>query len=144
LLIDTHIWVWMALGAADQMSRATVTALKDAAASDRLLVSAASVWEVALKAAKGTLRVSTDLHAWVMTQRERTGLRVLPLSPAVLIDATLLPPWIRRGDAREHKDPNDRFIVATARRRNAVLVTCDREILDYAGRGYVTAYDARP
>jgi PIN domain nuclease of toxin-antitoxin system len=134
----------MAVGAADQMSRAAAEALRDAAATDRLLISAASVWEIALKSAKGTLRISTDLHAWVGMQRKRTGLRVLPLSPAVLIDATLLPPWIRRGDAKEHKDPNDRFIVATARRRNAVLVTCDREILDYAGQGHVTVFDARP
>jgi hypothetical protein len=30
------------------------------------------------------------------------------------------------------RDPNDRFIVATARRWNAVLVTCDGPVLDYS------------
>ncbi len=37
----------------------------------------------------------------------------------------------------------DRFIVATARRRGAILATCDQVILDYADDGYVTVYDAR-
>jgi PIN domain nuclease of toxin-antitoxin system len=52
--------------------------------------------------------------------------------------------WIRRADGRPHRDPNDRFIVATARRRNAVLVTCDGPVLDYADEGHLTALDARP
>jgi PIN domain nuclease of toxin-antitoxin system len=55
----------------------------------------------------------------------------------------LLPPWNRSADGKPHKDPNDRFLVATARRKNAALVTCDQIILDYARTGHLLACDAR-
>ena len=42
-----------------------------------------------------------------------------------------------------HKDPSDRFIVAEARRRNAVLVTCDALMIDYARAGNAVVFDAR-
>jgi PIN domain nuclease of toxin-antitoxin system len=58
------------------------------------------------------------------------------------IDSTSLPPWLRRSDKREHRDPADRFIVAAARRLNAILLTCDEEILHYASQGHLAAFDA--
>jgi PIN domain nuclease of toxin-antitoxin system len=60
------------------------------------------------------------------------------------IDVTVLPSWIRRRDGQPHKDPNDRFIVAIARKRNAVLLTCDEEIIHYGNQGHVNVYDVRP
>ncbi len=51
------------------------------------------------------------------------------------IDSTQLPRWLRQPDGREHRDPNDRFIVATARRLNGMLLTGDEEILEYARQG---------
>jgi len=41
-----------------------------------------------------------------------------------------------------HRDPADRLIVATARVANATLMTRDRRILEYAGRGHLTAITA--
>lgn len=68
---------------------------------------------------------------------------MLPMGASLMIDATSLPPWVRKSDKRPHKDPSDRFIVAEARRRNAVLITCDRLMIDYARQGHVLVYDAR-
>jgi PIN domain nuclease of toxin-antitoxin system len=59
------------------------------------------------------------------------------------IETTTLPPWIRRRDRRPHRDPVDRFLVTTARRKNAILVSCDEAILDYASEDHVMALDAR-
>lgn len=144
LVIDTHVWVWFAMGDASKLRKSIPDALEQAAREQRLFASVASVWEIALKAERGELLVGADLHAWVAEQQMPPGVRLLSIVAAVAIDATALPPWIRRTDGRPHRDPNDRFIVATARRRNAVLVTCDGPVLDYADEGQVTALDARP
>jgi PIN domain nuclease of toxin-antitoxin system len=143
VVMDTHIWVWMASNDTTRISAGTIEALEEAAQDGRLLASAASVWEIALKAATGELMAGTDLHAWVAQQQETPGVRLLTITPTLAIDVTLLPAWIRRRDNKVHRDPTDRFIVASARRRGAVLATCDEAILDYADEGHVTVYDAR-
>jgi PIN domain nuclease of toxin-antitoxin system len=144
LVIDTHVWVWFAVGDASKLHQNIPDVLERAAREQRLFASVASVWEIALKAERGELRVGADLHAWVAEQQSAPGVRLLSIVAPVAIDSTTLPPWIRRADGRPHRDPNDRFIVATARRRNAVLVTCDGPVLDYSDEGHVTALDARP
>ncbi len=142
VLLDTHIWVWASNGS-NQFKRAAAKAIESAAGERRLFVSAASVWEIALKQQKGDLLVSGDLRAWLRDQRRYPGVRVLPISGTLSIEATLLPEWLRKSDKRPHKDPSDRFIVAEARRRNAVLVTCDALMIDYARAGNVVVFDAR-
>ena len=143
ILLDTHIWVWASNGSG-QFKRAARKSIETAAEERRLFVSAASVWEIALKIQKGDLLVSGDLRAWLRDQRRYPGVRVLPISGGLAIDATALPEWMRKSDKRPHKDPSDRFIVAEARRRNAVLVTCDALMIDYARKGHVVVFDARP
>lgn len=146
LVMDTHVWVWVSgeAGGPGRLHPAVLPPIEDAARDRRLFVSAASVWEVALKAEKGQALITGDLEAWVGDQRRYPGVRVLTIDPQLAIGSTRLPRWLRRRDAQEHRDPNDRFIVTTARRLNAVLLTCDEEILHFAGQGHVRAYDARP
>ncbi|HZH03309.1 MAG TPA: type II toxin-antitoxin system VapC family toxin [Myxococcaceae bacterium] len=142
--MDTHVWVWIASGQLNRMRPGLSEAIERAAREKRLFISASSIWEVALKVAKGGIVISGDLHTWVDEQRRAPGIQIWPLSPAVLIDMTRLPPWVRRSDGKEHRDPNDRFLVTTARRRSATLVTCDEMILDYARQGHLEVFDARP
>ncbi len=143
LLLDTHIWVWASNGSGP-FKKSAVKPIERAAQERRLFVSAASVWEIALKIQKGDLLVSGDLRSWLRHQRGYPGVRVLPISGALSIDATSLPDWTRKSDKRPHNDPSDRFIVAEARRRNAILITCDALIIDYARKGHVVVFDARP
>jgi len=145
LLLDTHIWVWASGGRdeAVRFKKKAARAIESAAKERRLVASAASVWEIGLKQQKGELLVSGDLRAWLRDQARYPGIRVIPVNASLAIDATSLPEWIRASDGRPHKDPNDRFIVAEARRRNAVLVTCDALIIDYARDGHVVVFDAR-
>ena len=142
VLLDTHIWVW-ANADPGKFRKAAVKSIEAAAAERRLFVSAASVWEIALKAQKGDLFVSGDLRTWLRDQRRYPGVRVLPVNGTLAIDSTSLPDWIRKSDKKPHKDPSDRFIVAEARRRNAVLITSDTLMIDYARKGHVIVYDAR-
>lgn len=142
VLLDTHIWVWASSGS-NQFKRSAARGIESAAGERRLFVSAASVWEIALRQQKGDLLVSGDLRAWLRDQRRYPGVRVLPVSGNLSIEATLLPEWLRKSDKRLHKDPADRFIVAESRRMNAVLITCDALMIDYARKGNVLVFDAR-
>ena len=142
LLLDTHIWVRVSAGSGG-FKKAAAKAIEIAAEERRLFVSAASVWEIALKIQNGDMLVSGDLRAWLREQRRHPGVRVSPITGALSIEATALPEWTRKSDKKPHKDPNDRFIVAEARKRNAVLITCDALMIDYARKGHVMAFDAR-
>lgn len=145
LILDTHIWVWASggRGAASRFKKAAAHSIEQAAGERRLIASAASVWEIALKIQKGELLISGDLRSWVRDQVRYPGIRIIPMNSSLAIDATSLPEWVRKNDGRPHKDPADRFIVSEARRRSAVLVTCDTLILDYARKGHLIAFDAR-
>lgn len=146
LVMDTHVWVWASgeAGGPNYLKAAALPEIEDGARSRRLYVSAASVWEIALKAERGRAHLSGDLHTWVRDQRRFPGVRVLPIDARLAIDSARLPLWTRERDGQEHRDPSDRFIVTTARRLNAVLLTCDEEIVAYASRGHLRAFDARP
>ncbi len=143
LLLDTHIYVWHVEGVAAEVPEPVRTAIERAAQEGRALVSAISVWEIAMLEQRGTLTLSADLHRWVAASRVAPGVRIVPLSLTVLIDGPRLPRWLTRNSAAPHEDPADRWIVATARQHHAVVVTRDDEILHYAEQGHVRAFDAR-
>jgi PIN domain nuclease of toxin-antitoxin system len=144
LLLDTHVWLWHVEGVAAELSGPLRTAIERAAIDGRALVSAISIWEMAMLEQRGTITLSTELHAWVAASRIAPGVRIAPLSLATLVDGPRLPRWLKRGTNALHKDPADRWIVATARQRAAILVTRDDEMLHYAAQGHVRAFDARP
>jgi len=146
VLLDTHIWVWASGNSGGPVRfAASLAPITDRLAIQRrLFVSVASVWEIALKAQRGDSLLSSDLMAWVREQTRNRGARLLPISSAIAIESTQLPLWLRRWDRKEHRDPNDRFLVATARLKSAVLITCDELIIDYATQGHVMACDGRP
>lgn len=52
LLLDTHVWLWVAFGTPGQIRTSTRNALEQARPSNPLLVSIISVWEIALLEAK--------------------------------------------------------------------------------------------
>ena len=110
-------------------------AINRAAALGRLRIAAISVWEVALLASRGRVALGRPLAQWITEAVSAPGLSIEPLQPQVAIEATSLP------DAF-HRDPADKLIVATARVTNATLMTRDRRILDYAGRGHLTVIAA--
>jgi PIN domain nuclease of toxin-antitoxin system len=143
LLLDTHIWIWHVEGLAAELPSTARLAIDRAAPDGRVLVSAISIWEIAMLELRGTVTLSADLHAWIAASRLAPGLRIVPLSPGILIDGPRLPTWQKKGSQIIHKDPADRWIVATARQRHAVVITRDEEILHYADQGHVRAFDAR-
>ncbi|MGY1705623.1 type II toxin-antitoxin system VapC family toxin [Geodermatophilus sp. SYSU D00697] len=116
LLLDTHVLLWW-LADDHRLTPAMREAISDPATS--VAVSAASAWEMSIKAALGKLSVPEDLADEV----ERHGFDVLPITVEDGLAAGALP--------RHHDDPFDRMLIAQAVRRRFVLVTADRRFSDY-------------
>ena len=65
LLLDTHIWLWYAEGDGERLRPASVRKLDDARKSEGLVVSAISVWEIGMHAARGRIQLAVPLRDWV-------------------------------------------------------------------------------
>lgn len=109
LLLDTHVLLWWLAG--EPMGEEATTRIADPGVL--VVVSAASVWEVAIKAALGKARVEGSIREHV----ERAGFEPLPISLGHAERAGGLPP--------HHRDPFDRMLVAQAQAESLTLVTRD-------------------
>ena len=124
VLLDTHVWVWL-VGGSEKLSRPATGAIRSASKEGGVLVSAISVWEVAMLEKKGRLKFDRDCLEWVRAALAVPGITLAPLSPEIAVESTRLP-----GDFGG--DPADRVLAATARRLGARMITRDRQILRYA------------
>jgi PIN domain nuclease of toxin-antitoxin system len=116
LLLDAHALLWW-LGDEPKLSGAARAAIADPA--NDTLVSAATVWELAIKQGLGRLEIAADLVA----ELDRVGFSRLPVTLEDGAAAGALPP--------HHRDPFDRMLVAQAQRLDALVVTRDRAFAAY-------------
>lgn len=118
LLLDTHVFLWW-----DSNHPALPAAAKAliADAASRVVVSAGSVWEIAIKRRLGKLSFDGSPAAAI----DANGFEALPILPLDAEQAGEL--------AWAHADPFDRLLVAQARRLSATLVTADAAVRGYAG-----------
>ena len=137
LLLDTHVWIWAMQGDRAAISEPAVGEIEAASRPGRILISAISVWEISMLEAKGRISLSIPLDAWVQAALRAPGSRLLDLTPRIAMESTRLP-------ADPPGDPTDRILMAGARVESARLVTCDRDILEYAGEGHLAVLDPRP
>ena len=134
LLLDTHVWLWLVAGSSDLSMEARHT-ISGAATAGTLRIAAISLWEIALLASRGRIVLGKSIGLWLEEALADPGPAIDPLSPQIAIESYALPDVF-------HRDPADRLIVATARVANAMLMTRDQHILDYAARGHLTAIAA--
>jgi len=133
LLLDTCALLWLAGTTTGTRLPVIEDALEAALdAGQDVLLSPITAWELGMLSAKGRVPVTSPLGVWLDRLIAASGLRWAELSPRVLIEANFLPEPI-------HPDPADRIIIATAREHGLRIVTRDRKILDYAGKGHVMA-----
>jgi PIN domain nuclease of toxin-antitoxin system len=130
LLLDTHAWLWYAEGMSERLRPAAIKKLDEARKGDGLVISAISVWEVGMHAARGRIQLAVPLRDWVERALGAPGMRLLTLDAAVAAESTVLP-------GEPQGDPADRFLIATARIHGLVLATRDEQILDYAKLGFL-------
>jgi PIN domain nuclease of toxin-antitoxin system len=116
LLLDTHVALWW-LNEPSLLRPDARTTLEDG--ENETFLSAASIWEAAIKESLGRFEPPAPLHE----SAAKTGLVELPISWAHARSAAALP--------RLHADPFDRMLVAQAHLEGLVLVTRDRAVLQY-------------
>jgi PIN domain nuclease of toxin-antitoxin system len=116
LLLDTHAALWF-LGGDERLGRSAKQHLTDD--SNRVLLSAAVVWEVAIKRSLGQLVVPPEYLSLLL------GAGVQPLAFSVDHAAAVedLP--------MHHRDPFDRMLVAQASIEGAALVSRDEALRPY-------------
>jgi PIN domain nuclease of toxin-antitoxin system len=116
VLVDSHCLLWWL--ADEPLSSPAVAAIHDP--RNTVLVSPATIWELEIKAALGTLTVDGDLVESV----EASGFEWLPISAGHARAAARLP--------QHHRDPFDRMLIAQAHADGCTLVSRDTIFGQYA------------
>ena len=116
LLLDTHALLWWL---ADDANLGDYARQLIAAPENEVYVSAASVWEIAIKKALGKLVAPNDIEQIA----EQQGFEPLPISLFHAERAGALPPI--------HRDPFDRMLVAQAQAEGLDIVSNDPSISAY-------------
>ena len=136
LLLDTHVWIWSANGDSSLVGPRSRSLLLKAEAREAIRVSPVTIFELSALHTSGRLRLARPLEQWVGDSFAAAGVRVAELTSSVAMDAGSIP---RTALA----DPLDRLLVSTARHLDAIFVTADRQILEYASEtGNVRVHDA--
>ena len=120
ILLDTCAVLRLANGEFGKFSRSAMNAMREA---DMLYVSPISEWEISLKWKQGGIELPLEPRMLMRKVIDAYSLSLIPLSEEVMFRATELPDI--------HKDPADRFIIATAVLGNMVVVTTDRRFPQY-------------
>lgn len=115
LLLDTHIWIWMSLEP-DRLGDRVQQELRDH--TNEVWLSPISTWEALLLCRKGKISLQPTPEVWV--SRAVQDFREAPLTHEIVVVSQAL---------RLHADPADRFLAATAKVLDLVLVTDDSLLL---------------
>jgi len=116
LLLDTHAFLWW-LADDTKLGPKARAAIADERST--VFVSAASVWEIAVKRRSGKLDAPGDVADWI----ERCDFAPLSIDVEHAVAAAELPP--------HHRDPFDRMLVAQAQLEELTLVARDDAIDEY-------------
>ncbi|BAZ13901.1 hypothetical protein NIES4071_57410 [Calothrix sp. NIES-4071] len=63
ILLDTHVWLWL-LHEPNKLSNTAQTVIDTEELQNGLLVSAISVWEIAVKSSLGKLDIPLPIEEW--------------------------------------------------------------------------------
>ena len=121
LLLDTHLLLWAA-GMPERLPAQARLLIERP--ETELIVSAASLWEVAIKSGLGRTDFSVDPRLLRRGLLEN-GYAELDVTGAHATAVDLLPPI--------HKDPFDRILVAQAQIEGLTLLTTDEIVARYPG-----------
>ncbi len=120
LLLDTHALLWF-LGDDPRLRPSALELLVDPL--NDVFVSAASAWEIAIKAGLGKLPVPPNIAEWLPAQLVANRLTPLAITVAHAAGIEQLP--------AHHADPFDRLLIAQARAENLTVVTRDPQFERY-------------
>lgn len=113
LLVDTQSIIWYYEGN-PRLSAKAVAAIGNEA--NKVYISIASFWEMAIKISNGKLELTNSLENW-MLKIEADEIEVLPISQEDILSLLALP--------HHHKDPFDRIIITQAKVLGLIIISSD-------------------
>lgn len=121
VLLDAHVVLWWASSGGAKVSAAARELIEDG--NTVALVSAASLYEIAIKAHIGRLELPAEPAVYLPQLLRRHAFGVLPVEEAHALRAGSLP--------LIHRDPWDRLLVAQAQLESMPIITADPAIGQY-------------
>ncbi len=119
-LLDTHAFLWWITD--DPRVSARARELISSSRND-LFLSAASGWEIAIKAGLGRIELPSPMERFLIAQLRENRIDVLPIQMSHALRVHALP--------RHHRDPFDRMLVAQAQLEKLPILSADRRIAEY-------------
>lgn len=126
MLLDTHTWIFTSIDS-KRLGRRAGRLIEHGRSQGSLVVSVASIFEIASLVASGRLHLESSVDAWIRQSIEIGRMHVAELTSAIALDAGSIP-------AASVPDPVDRMLVATARTLGVTLATRDARVIDYIAR----------
>ena len=119
ILVDSCAIIWLATGDR-KLSKLARDAMRDA---ELLCFSSISIWEIARLVKAGDLELPVSPARLADLLVEQYEMKELPVNNSISLRASALP--------EIHKDPADRFIIATALLNDFTVVTGDHRFAEY-------------
>ena len=119
-LLDTMVWLW-SVGPTDLIGQAGLDILNQG--SEEIYLSAASSWEISIKAKLGKFQLPEAPGPYVRTRLAMQGIRSLSVTQEHTLSVYDLP--------LHHGDPFDRLIIAQALVEEMTILTSDRAFHKY-------------
>lgn len=115
-LIDTHVILWW-FTSPEKIKNKAQKIIQDK--SNRIFISSASFWEMAIKKSLGRLTLPHNLLEAVASE----NFKILPIMPEDGLGVADLPLL--------HSDPFDRILVIQAKLNDLIIITSDSKISEY-------------
>jgi PIN domain nuclease of toxin-antitoxin system len=121
ILLDTHVWIWLSIGAGQSLSPKAQEVMRGAG---HKWISAISCWELAKLVERRRIGLTIPTLTWIRRSLTENAIRIADLTPEIAVASTDLLDF--------HRDPADQIIVATSRVLGLPVVTADQRIIQFA------------
>ncbi len=114
VLIDTHIFIWYVQNS-EKLIDSAIRLINDS--RNEILLSTASIWEMAIKQSTGKLNLSTPYASFIRDQMRLNDIDLLPITIEHLEIVASLP--------FHHRDPFDRLLISQVLVENISILSVD-------------------
>jgi len=119
-LLDTHTFLWW-ITDSSELSMRVRDIITDS--QNQILFSAASAWEIAIKAQRGRLQLPSPPAQFIAEQLHRNQFVSLPIQMSHALQVYDLP--------EHHRDPFDRLLVAQCQLEQIPLISGNPALTNY-------------
>ena len=120
VLLDTHTFLWW-ITDDNRLSSSAREVITNG--DNELFLSAATGWEIAVKAQLGRIKLPKEPHSFIAEQLRLNSIQSLPIHMSHALHVYSLP--------NHHRDPFDRMIIAQAQLEELPISTTDCQMAKY-------------